>query len=187
METKKNRICPWWLGYTLILPTRKFQHNPDKILGSYLKPGMNVLDYGCAMGYFSIPMALTTGEKGNVYCVDIQQKMLNKLQKRAKKYKVDHIIKPLLLSKSYKPEELHNQIDFALLFAVVHEVPDKEYLFKEIFKMVKPGGKLLFSEPKGHVNLSKFSNSVNIAKNAGFNEVNTLKIRTSHAVLLEKK
>jgi 2-polyprenyl-3-methyl-5-hydroxy-6-metoxy-1,4-benzoquinol methylase len=163
----QQRVCPWWLGYTFILPFRKYQHNPDKIVGPYVKTGAQVMDYGCAMGYFSIPMAKITGKSGKVYCVDIQQKMLENLNRRAIKYQVDNIVKPLLINESYKPETLASQLDFVLLFAVVHEVPDQQKLFNEISMMLKTGGKVMFAEPKGHVKPGEFNHSIELARNAG--------------------
>ena len=32
METKNNCMCPWWMGYLLLIPIRKYSHNPVKIL-----------------------------------------------------------------------------------------------------------------------------------------------------------
>lgn len=168
METSNNHVCPWWLGYTFILPVRKYQHNPERILGPHIKQGMTVMDYGSAMGYFSIPLAQMTGPEGKVYCVDIQEKMLVKLRKRALRYDVSPIITTLLVNKNYDVKELQNKLDFALLFAVVHEVPDKGGLFKDIFAMLKPGGKVLFAEPKGHVKPADFEKSLLMAKQAGF-------------------
>jgi 2-polyprenyl-3-methyl-5-hydroxy-6-metoxy-1,4-benzoquinol methylase len=147
---------------------RKFSHNPRKILGAHIKEGMNILDFGCAMGYFSLPLARMTGVKGNVYCTDIQEKMLEKLQKRADKAGLGQIIKTRLVGKTYKTDELQNQIDFAMLFFVAHEVSDQVNLFKDLFKMIKPGGKVLFAEPKGHVTTDDFENSLQLAKSAGF-------------------
>ncbi len=166
---EKQHVCPWWLGYTFILPIRKYQHNPQRILGPHINPGMKVMDYGTAMGYFSIPLAQMVGERGIVYCVDIQEMMLQQLEKRAIKYKVNDSIKTLLVGKNYNPSELVNQLDFVLLFAVVHEVPDKEKLFQDIYTMLKPGAKVLFAEPKGHVKPNDFENSLQIAKKAGLN------------------
>jgi 2-polyprenyl-3-methyl-5-hydroxy-6-metoxy-1,4-benzoquinol methylase len=145
---EKQHICPWWLGYTFILPIRKYQHNPQKILGPYIKPGMTVMDYGCAMGYFSIPLAQMTGIKGKVYCVDIQEKMLSQLKRRSVKYNVTSIIQPLQVGKNYNPAHLSDQLDFVLLFAVVHEVPDKKQLFVDLYNMSRNGGKVLFAEPR---------------------------------------
>jgi ubiquinone/menaquinone biosynthesis C-methylase UbiE len=172
MENKISHVCPWWLGYLFLIPWRKYQHNPDKILGPHVKKDMTVLDFGSAMGYFSIPLAQMTGLKGKVYCVDIQEKMLSKLQKRAVNFNVENIIVPLLVGKNYEPLKLQNTIDFALIFAVVHEVPNKTHLFNDLFLMLNPGGKVLFAEPKGHVKQSDFEKSLEIAKNAGFQIMN---------------
>jgi len=168
MEQNKHRVCPWWIGYLLLFPLRKISNNPYKILGPHIKEGMNILDYGCAMGYFSLPLAHMTGVKGIVYCIDIQQKMLEKLQKRADKAGLAQIIKTRLVGKTYDTDELLSQIDFVMLFFVAHEVSDQENLFKDLFKMVKPGGKVLFAEPKGHVTPDDFENSLQVAKSAGF-------------------
>jgi 2-polyprenyl-3-methyl-5-hydroxy-6-metoxy-1,4-benzoquinol methylase len=185
-ETTENHVCPWWLGYTFILPIRKYQHDPKKILAPHIKKGMTVMDYGCAMGYFSIPLAQMTGAEGKVYCVDIQDKMLARLQKRAEKYGVSDIIMPMLVGKDYKAGDLHEKLDFVLLFMVVHEVPDKASLFNDLFSMLKPGGKILFFEPKGHVSPDDFTNSINIALNAGFKMMIDKPLKKGLSVFLSK-
>jgi len=161
-------MCPWWMGYFLLIPIRKFSHNPVKLLKPLIKEKMNVLDFGCAMGYFSLHLAKMAGNGGNVYCVDIQEKMLDKLKKRAEKAGVAQTIKPLLVGKTYNSKNLKDQIDFTLLFAVVHEVPDKANLFREVYEMMKSGGKVLFAEPKGHVSPEEFEKSIKLAIAAGF-------------------
>jgi 2-polyprenyl-3-methyl-5-hydroxy-6-metoxy-1,4-benzoquinol methylase len=165
---EKHSICPWWLGYTFLIPLRKYQHDPHKILGPHIKQGMTVMDYGCAMGYFSIPIAKMVGKQGRVYCVDIQEKMLEKLQNRAVKHNVSTSIEPLLVGKNYNPGNLKTKLDVVLLFMVVHEVPDQATLFNDLFAMLKPGGKIVFAEPKGHVKPEDFEKSIKLAKTAGF-------------------
>lgn len=152
----------------LLIPFRKFVQDSEEILSPYVQPGMNIMDYGCAMGYFSIPLAMMTGRKGQVYCVDIQRKMLEELKKRSVKYNVTSIIRPLQVGKNYHPADLSGQLDLILLFAVVHEVPDKEQLFNDLFLMSKNGGKVLFAEPKGHVTSLTFSKCLQLAQSAGF-------------------
>jgi len=53
-----DHICPWWFAYTFDNPFRRFFHNPEKMLGSYVSRGMTVLDVGCGMGFFSIGLGL---------------------------------------------------------------------------------------------------------------------------------
>jgi 2-polyprenyl-3-methyl-5-hydroxy-6-metoxy-1,4-benzoquinol methylase len=56
-----QRVCPIWVGYLLASPVRKLYQNPKKILGAYVREGMKILDIGCAMGFFSLPLAEMTG------------------------------------------------------------------------------------------------------------------------------
>lgn len=60
----KQRVCPVWMGYLLVSPLRKLFMGPEKILGPFVRPGMKVLDIGCAMGFFSIPAAKMLGPRG---------------------------------------------------------------------------------------------------------------------------
>jgi ubiquinone/menaquinone biosynthesis C-methylase UbiE len=186
MKKQETHVCPWWLGYFLINPIRKYGQHPVKILSPYVKPGMEVIDYGSAMGYFSIPMAKMAGSTGKVHCIDIQQRMLDKLQKRANNANVQHSIETKLLGANDTLAEFRNRIDFALLFAVVHEVPDKKNLFTELNTALKAGGKILFAEPSGHITHAGFEAEVAIAESAGFNRSETLSIFRSHAVVLQK-
>ena len=182
-----ERVCPWWLGYFLINPVRKYRHNPDKILGKYIQQGMKTVDFGSAMGYFSLPMAKMTGESGKVYCFDIQEKMLSKLKQRAVNTRVDKIIEPRLIEKGKDVySDIQGEIDFALLCAVAHEVPDRQRLFNTLFSMLKNGGKLLFAEPAGHVSEKDFEQSVSFAELAGFIRAETPQVGRSHSVLLAK-
>ena len=184
---ENEHICPVWVGYTFLLPVRKLQHNPQKILAPFVKEGMTVMDYGCAMGYFSIPLARITGPKGIAYCVDIQEKMLANLHKRAVKHNVSGVIKLLEVGKNYNPDELTSKLDFVLLFFVVHEVPDKKQLFSDLYKMLKPGAKILFAEPKGHVNLTDFEKSLQLAKEAGLKVSDDKPLRKGLCALLLKE
>lgn len=167
-QTSHQRTCPVWVGYTMLTPLRKLQHNPMKILSPYVSAGMRVMDYGPAMGFFSIPLAKLVGPSGRVYCIDIQEKMLEKLNQRALRFGVQDTVSTRLVGKDYNAAQLMNSLDFVLLFFVVHEVPDKAALFRDMFTMLKPGGKILFAEPKGHVKEADFNQSLSLAKQAGF-------------------
>jgi len=183
---KKQTICPWWIGYILLNPLRKIGQNPYKLLGSYLKPGMKVVDYGSAMGYFSLPMAKMVGSTGKVYCFDIQEKMLSKLISRAKSENLDFILEPRLATENNSFSDLNQSIDFALLFYVAHEVPNQNDLFRKLALMLKPGALLYFEEPKGHITLNDFEESVKIAERNGFKrKESSLNIGKRFAILLE--
>jgi 2-polyprenyl-3-methyl-5-hydroxy-6-metoxy-1,4-benzoquinol methylase len=182
--TVKKRVCPWWLCYTFDNPLRKLIHNPEKILSPYVKTGQRVIDIGPGMGYFSIPLARLVGPSGYVTAIDIQEKILSALDKRAKKYGVLEIISTYLAS----PDSLgsHPLVDFVLAFWMVHEVPDQNRFLSQIRGLLKPNGLLLLVEPKLHVPPKYFLQTLEIARNAGFLVKENPKIRMSLSALLMK-
>jgi SAM-dependent methyltransferase len=183
-----HRVCPVWIGYLLASPLRTLVQNPRKILGPFVKPGMTVMDIGSAMGFFSLPMAQLLEGNGRVICVDLQQKMLDALMKRARQAHLESLLQPRLCrNESLGIDELAGQIDFALAFAMVHEVPDQRRLFVEIHKALKTNGRLLVAEPRGHVPAGEFEKTIAIAREAGFSAVESLKIPRSHGILVEKR
>jgi ubiquinone/menaquinone biosynthesis C-methylase UbiE len=181
-------VCPWWLGYFLVNPIRKLRQDPMKILGPYILEGMVIADVGPGMGYFSLPMARMTGPRGRVVCIDLQEKMLGRLKKRAQKAGVPQVFDyRLCTTESLGIDDLAGKVDFALMFAMLHEVPGKEALLSQVHRALRPGGRLLFAEPKGHVNRNAFDASVAIALRCGFHVAgNPPAVWRSHAVLLEK-
>ena len=110
---------------------------------------MTILDVGSAMGFFTLPMAKLTGSSGKVIAVDLQEKMLTGLEKRARKAGLSNGIETrLCLEDSLGIRDLAGRVDFALVFAVAHEVPDISKLFAEIAPTLKPGAALLLAEPR---------------------------------------
>ena len=183
-----HRVCPWWLGYLLASPLRRILQDPDEIVRPYIKEGMSVLDIGCGMGFFSLPLAKLVGEAGKVVCVDLQEKMVHGLMRRAKTAGLsDRIDARICLHDSLGLSDLTGNIAFALAFALVHEVPDKKHLFSEICTAMKQTGELLVAEPRGHVSKLDFEKTVSIAQSAGFGVLRDLEIRRSRAVLLRKQ
>jgi ubiquinone/menaquinone biosynthesis C-methylase UbiE len=183
----KTFVCPWWLGYVLLIPFRRFSQNPEKILGPYVREGMTVLEVGPGMGYFTLPMARLVGDRGRIVCVDLQEKMLKSLKKRGRSAGVDQRIETRLASESgLQIHDLSDTVDFVLAFAVVHEVPDKRQLFEEMHRAMKPAALMLLSEPAGHVSEREFNDTLAIALEAGFKNVETLKINRSYSVLMRK-
>jgi hypothetical protein len=44
-----HRVCPWWIGYLLASPLRRWLgQDPAKILSPYVREGMTILEPGSA-------------------------------------------------------------------------------------------------------------------------------------------
>jgi ubiquinone/menaquinone biosynthesis C-methylase UbiE len=148
---------------------------------------MTVADIGSGMGYFSLPMAALVGSKGKVVCVDLQEKMLSSLIKRARKAGVsDRIVTKRAEKNSLNLGDMAGSADFVLAFALIHEVPDQERLLQEIYGLLKQNGCLLISEPKGHVTRQEFSRTISLALAMGFKSAATPDIWREHSMVLAK-
>jgi ubiquinone/menaquinone biosynthesis C-methylase UbiE len=181
-----DHLCPWWLGYLLANPVRKLLQSPEKILRPHLAAGMRALDLGAGMGFFSLPMARLVGAGGKVVCVDLQAKMIASLNRRAARAGLAPPIETrVCAADSLRLGDLAASLDFALAFAMVHEVPDKDRLFAEIHAVLKPGGRLLLCEPVGHVTADAFAATLTLARRAGFEVVAHPRVALSHGALLE--
>jgi ubiquinone/menaquinone biosynthesis C-methylase UbiE len=182
-----KRVCPWWLGYWLLNPFRRFMTDPDKLLSPFVTPGMTVLDAGPGMGFFSLPLARMVGANGKVVCIDVQERMLRALERRAGKAGLaDRIVTRLCTPASLGLDDFTSKVDFALVFAVVHEVPDPPGFFAELSRALKPGALCLVAEPKGHVSAREFEASLVVAGEKGLKRVESPRIAGSRAVLLKK-
>ncbi len=164
-----QHVCPVWVGYLLISPLRKLLENPEKMLGPYISQGMTVLEPGCGMGYFTLPMAQMVGPTGKVVVVDLQDKMLAKVRKRAAKAGLEARVETRLATgESLGVDDLTGKVDFTAAIHLVHELPDQASFFNQIHAALKPGGRLLVIEPKGHVSEKDFASSILLALEAGF-------------------
>jgi ubiquinone/menaquinone biosynthesis C-methylase UbiE len=182
-----ERVCPWWLGYLLVSPLRSLLNDPRAILTPYVKNGMTVLEVGSGMGFFTLPLAELVGSTGKVISIDLQEKMLRGLRKRATKAGLNTRIETrLCASNSLNVDDLAEKADFGFVFAVIHEVPDKERMLAEIFSATKQGGKLLIADPKGHETAKNFNETIAMAEAAGFLVLDRPIISRSYAVLLQK-
>jgi len=134
-------------------------------------------------GLFSIGIAKLVGDKGCVIAADIQQKMLNTLEKRAEKTGIldrirIHRCEPNTLG-------VETTVDFILAFWMVHEVPDTNIFFRQIRSCLKSNGRILIAEPKFHVSLKRFQEILVSAQESGLNLCETPCLRFSRSAVLK--
>jgi ubiquinone/menaquinone biosynthesis C-methylase UbiE len=184
LRRMNDRVCPWWLCRTFDNPLRRWMHDPERILSPHVADGMTAVDIGCGMGYFTLGLAKLVGPGGKVIAVDLQERMLSALEKRACKAGLaDRIVLHRCRPDSLGVEE---PADFVLAFWMAHEVRDKGRFFSQIFDFLKPGGRLLLVEPKFHVTRKSFGLTVEACRKAGFRLLGEPSVSLSRAVRMEK-
>lgn len=181
-----HRVCPWWVGYFLASPVRRWLQDPIAIIGPFVSEGMIILEPGPGMGFFTLELARRVGPTGRVLAVELQPRMLEGLKKRASKAGlIDRIESRLCKEDALGIDDYIGRVDFALAFAMVHEVPNPLSLFKDMHRALKPGGKMLFAEPAGHVRAEAFEASLDQARQAGFVIETGPPIRRFHSAILK--
>jgi len=109
-----------------------------------LKPGMVVADIGAGSGVITGLMAPRVAPGGKVIAVDVQPKMLRRLEIRMKRFGIKNV--ELVLGTQESPKLKPASIDLALFVDVYHEFKFPYEMMLEISKALKPGGRAAFVE-----------------------------------------
>ena len=123
----------------LMSEERKQWHNPETVLkNAGVVKGMTMADLGSGPGFFTIPMAKATGEKGLVYAVDSNLTMLNALKENITTSGVDSRIVEIINSDVSHTGIPKGSVDVVLFANVLHEVGDRKAFFQEVKRISKP-------------------------------------------------
>ncbi len=179
-------VCPWWFVRSFDNPIRRLFHNPEEIFGSYVRPGMRVLDVGCGAGFNTEGLARLVGAEGEVVAVDLQPRMLAMAERRLKRNGLLERVELVEARMDDLGVASDSRFGFAVAFWMVHEVEDLDRLFGQLRDALEPGAELLISEPKLHVTARSFERGIQAAARAGFREKGRPRIAFSRAALLER-
>jgi len=176
-----ERVCPWWLAYSFDNPLRRLLHPPEQVVGTWVRPGMTVLDVGCGIGHFSLGMARLVGPAGRVIAADLQEQALAAVRRRARRAGLadritTHRCGPDLCG-------VPGPVDFALAFWMLHETPAAESFCREIAGILAPEGRLLVAEPTWHVAAQLFQEEMDAAARTGLRLLERPVVRASRAAL----
>ena len=130
---------------------------------------MTVVEPGCGMGFFTLPLARLVGPTGKVVCVDLQPRMIDGLRRRARRAGLlDRIDASVCTEHDAGLAPFAGTADLAVAIHMLHEVPDASRLLQQLHAALRPGGRLLVVEPKGHVSPDDFARTLAAAGAVGF-------------------
>jgi SAM-dependent methyltransferase len=139
------------------------------------------------MGFFTLDLARLVGPAGRVVALDLQPRMLSGLARRARRAGLaDRIDARLVQSAGLGIDDLAGTVDFALVFAVVHELADADRFFGDVHAALKPGRRMLVAEPRNHVDEGEFAAMIGSAERSGFRAADGPAIRSSLTVVLDR-
>ena len=132
--------------YRLDRPEREKEERSDLLIKALPLAAADVVaDIGAGVGYFSFPVAERVPD-GAVLAVDIQQEMLDELERRKRKQGVDNV--QTVLGRIDDTRLDPNSVDLVFIVDSYHEFSHPREMGESIFAALRKGGQLIIVEDR---------------------------------------
>ena len=165
-DAEQDFIFPTGRGWAQELgyPEPELSRVPDATVESFagvanhwllgrIEPGSVVLDLGCGAGTDLLIAAQMTGPTGRVIGVDMTSSMLEHAHASAREMALENVELHESLIEALPVDA--TSVDVVISNGVIDLVPDKEAVFAEIDRVLRPGGRLQVADVVIHHEVSE--------------------------------
>ncbi len=136
---------PQWMANAIDNPFRRRIQPPDETAIRHgIQPGMRVLEVGPGNGTYTLAAARRLGPDGELVTVDIEPRMIERVQRRIEAEGVTNI--DARVADAYDLPFEDGSFDLVYMITVINEIPDIPRALAEFHRVLKPIGTLVFSE-----------------------------------------
>ncbi len=164
----KPHLIPAWMVPLLSLPIRRLWDKPSRLVLPLIQPGDRILEVGPGSGYWTLPMAQALGPEGHLFGVELQDIVRKRLNRKVSRHNLGKRVEVRSCTASdLEVMDLEGSLDLAVAIDVLHETPDPASTLRQMASALRPGGRLLVREPRGHCPGSLFQAEIAGALQAG--------------------
>jgi ubiquinone/menaquinone biosynthesis C-methylase UbiE len=136
---------PEWMANVIDNPFRRRIQPPDETAVRHgIQPGMQVLEVGPGNGTYTLAAAQRIGAEGKLVTIDIEPKMIEHVKQKIITESISNI--ETRVANVYELPFDDQSFDLIYMIAVINEIPDIPQALAEFHRVLKPAGKLVFSE-----------------------------------------
>lgn len=109
-----------------------------------IRQGERILDYGCGTGFDLFVAARVTGERGHVFGIDLTPEMANRARQNLSRLGISNAEVRTIESEIIPyPDSF---VDVVISNGVINLTLDKQAAFREILRVLVPGGRFQFAD-----------------------------------------
>ncbi len=125
---------------------KRFRDIEGEISLAEIEPGLYILDFGCGLGFNTIPAAKAVGDTGRVFALDLSEQAIKITEEKINKLNLKNVE---IIHSGCDTGLQDKSIDLVYLHNTLPLIKEKQKVLNEITRVIKTGGRLSYISRAG--------------------------------------